>query len=129
MNKESKGGNGIDIMERLNILISSDFINEEEYMDLLKVLDIFRNKYGYDICEENGGMMITHMAAAFRRQRTGESVAPLSDKIVSGIEKSPHFSKAKIILDEITMHIKSSVCEKEGEYFLLHICSFLRSVQ
>ena len=115
----------MDIMKRINLLLDTQFINEEEHADLLTILEVFANRPGYEITEKTGGIMITHMAAAFRRNRVNESINPLSVDILCEIAASGHFEKASVILEEIKLKINNNICKDEEGYFLLHICTFI----
>ncbi len=114
----------MDIMMRVDTLLESEFSTEEDHADLCKVIAIFQERHGLAITEENAGIMITHMAAAFRRNRTGELIEPLADAFEE-VKESPHFPMATAIMDEIARQVSNEVSDNEREFFLLHICSLL----
>lgn len=118
----------MDIMERINILRDTEFSTEQEYKDLVSIVALFQEEFNISLTEENAGVMITHMAAAFRRNRTKESIDGLDPVVVEQMEASGEYSGAVEILREIQNTIENKVNAIEEEYFLLHISNFLEAM-
>ena len=114
----------MDIMTRVDTLLECDFSTPEDHDDLCKVIAVFQERHGFALTEENAGIMITHIAAAFRRNRTGEAIEPLADAFEE-VKESAHFPMATAIMDEIARQVINEVSDTEREFFLLHICSLL----
>lgn len=115
----------MNIMDRIDTLFSCGFSTESDYDDLCRIVDVFDKRCGIELTEENAGIMITHMASAFRRNRTDETVEPLDAKVFAEAMSSEAFPLAESIVDEIIGSISNAVSENEKEFFLIHICSLL----
>ena len=115
----------MDIMTRINLLRESEFSTEEDYDDLCAIVRLFKEGYKIEVTEENGGFMITHMAAAFRRNRIGEEILPLDEAVWEDVTETPEFALAGEIIKAIEAQITNPISEKERKFFFLHICSVL----
>lgn len=115
----------MDIMERINMLKQCGFSTEEDHADLCEIVRIFTDEYNIPITEENAGVMITHIAAAFKRNRTGEKVEPLDREVYKEAVQSEEYMTANEIMDKIVSAISGEVSETEREFFIVHICMLL----
>lgn len=72
--------------------------------------------------------MITHIAAAFGRNSSGEGIEPLSKAAVAGLQEDDNYVQASKILEEVCNSITNRLSEMEQEFVLLHLCSLLYSI-
>ena len=115
----------MDIMNRIKLLHESGFSTREDYEDLCKIVSIFNEEYNIWLTEENSGIMITHIAAAFSRNKTGEEISPLGIDSWAEIEGLPQFKLADEIIYKIESEITNEISENERKFFFLHICTLL----
>lgn len=120
-----KGLPSLDIMTRIDLLFECGFSTKEDYDDLCKIVAIFKDRCNIALTEENGGIMITHIAAAFKRNQSGEEISPLRDSVFEDVKDSPQFALASELVEEIESQITNTISEKERKFFFLHICTVL----
>lgn len=117
----------MDIMDRINLMKECALIDETAYADLLSIVKIFRDDFQFDLTEENGGIMITHIGAAIKRLKAGEKIEPLDREILNQTEEEPACPTARKILDKIRKETISCFPPAEEEFLLVHICNTLEA--
>lgn len=117
----------MDITNRLEMLRECGIADDIAYKDLLNIIDVV-NDFGIVITEENGGAMITHFAAAFKRTKTGETIPPISQVALDELKKDSFYSKCLEILKSIQAVSKNQFNSLEQDFALLHICTLLYSI-
>ncbi|MFZ2539480.1 MAG: hypothetical protein WAX04_11335 [Oscillospiraceae bacterium] len=118
----------MDIMERINILKECDIADEVAHSDLAKMVELLGEQFGITLTEENAGVMVTHFAAAFKRNRTGETVEPLAQVAVEGLQEDLSYQKACTIFTAISDKIENTFSKEEQQFALLHLCTLLSEI-
>ena len=118
----------MDIMERIGLLKEYNIADQTAYDDLVAIIKLIRERFGILLTEENAGVMITHIAAAFGRNRSGESVNPLVEAAVRELREHPCHSQAAEMLEALQGVITNELNEIEREFVLLHLCNLLYSI-
>lgn len=116
----------MDIMERVELLKSCELVNEKGYKDLLAIIQVFHEQ-GIRLTEENGGMMITHIAAAFKRVDDKEKVEPLDPLVVEALQEESIYEQAVGIIQAVKRSICYVLSEDEYAFILVHIARVLES--
>jgi transcriptional antiterminator len=111
---------------RLNILKDAGQISEETFEALKRVIDIFRNKYGIVLTEENGAMLITHLSVAFERIKKGEIIEGIESEIYNEIRNHQEFNKAKEMIGQIMGVANTEIPESEETFIMMHLCTLLQ---
>ncbi|TCL60121.1 hypothetical protein EDD76_103314 [Kineothrix alysoides] len=117
----------MDIMERINIMKDYDLIDQIIYNDLAAIIDVFKES-GILLNEENAGIMITHIASAFIRNKTKEKIESLDREIIKDMQNDPMFDEACRIFCMIKSRIQNHFNEIEREFALVHICTVLNNM-
>lgn len=113
------------IKEKLEILVTSEVIDEETRQYVLKVLDyLLDNNMINEIAESD--VFLTHLAMADTRRKKNEAVASLDDFILSEITADSKFSDAKELWENIEEMATKNFEEAELDYFYLHIINLLK---
>ncbi|MFV0343420.1 MAG: PRD domain-containing protein [Anaerocolumna sp.] len=115
----------MDLMERVRILKEYNMMNEVAYKDILFIIKMVEEEYHITLTEENAGIMITHICAAFRRNELGEEIDPLHRSVFEEIKESKDYQKAEQIIESMIAGIENQLSQNEREYFLIHICNLL----
>lgn len=115
----------MELTERIGLLKEYGMMDETAFEDIQSIIHLFQEKYGIELKEENAGIMITHMSAAFHRNVTGEEIDALDAGILEEILQLAEYAKAEQMLEAIVSGIKNELSQKEREYFLVHICNLL----
>lgn len=117
----------MDIMDRINLMKECSLVDDAAYADLVSIVKVFREDFRFDLTEENGGVMITHIGAAIKRLKTGEKVDPLDREVLSQAVEEPVYPTAQKILDRIREQTVSRLPSAEEEFLLVHICNTLET--
>lgn len=117
----------MDIMDRINLMKECGLVDDAAYADLINIVRVFREDFQFEITEENGGVMITHIGAAIHRQKTGEKVEPLDREILEQAGNEPVYWTAQKILERIRQTTPTRLPPEEEEFLLVHICNTLQT--
>jgi transcriptional regulatory protein LevR len=117
----------MDIMERINVMKDCDLIDDLGYQDLLTVKRILSQDFQFDLTEENGGVMITHLGAAIKRLKTGETVEPLDPEVLIQAKEEPAYQTAVKILTQLKKVMVHVLPQVEEDFMLVHICNTLET--
>lgn len=113
------------IKEKLEILVSSEVIDEETRQYILQVLEyLLENNIINEVAQSD--VFLTHLAMADTRRKKNEAVASLDDFILSEITTDPKFSDAKDLWVSIEEMATKNFEEAELDYFYLHIINLLK---
>ncbi|MEM1483594.1 hypothetical protein V6615_01825 [Oscillospiraceae bacterium PP1C4] len=118
----------MDIMERINILKGCGITDETAHSDLVNMVQLMKEQFDITLTEENAGVMVTHFAAAFKRNRTGETVEPLAEVAVESLQEDPSYDKACTIFAAISDKIENIFSKDEQLFALLHLCTLINEI-
>lgn len=118
----------MSIMPRIDLIKEYGLADSMAYDDLVTIVGLMDSRFGITLTEDNAGVMITHIAAAFQRNTTGEAISPLVPEVVEGLRSDESYVKACEILDVICSTIKNPLSEAERDFVLLHLCSLVYTV-
>lgn len=118
----------MDFTERLELYQEGGMITATEAQAILRIADMFREKYGIVLCEENAGTFIAHLCAAYARIRTGEPVEPLMPEVFEEVQEMPTYERSLEMLDNVEAMMGVSLAQEERPYLLVHINSVLEKL-
>jgi len=111
----------MDLTERLNILLESGQITELVYNKLLKMIKAFPIKFGIELTEENGAMMITHIAQAIMRVEKGEKINEPDPLIIEQLKNEGQYMKMSDIYDKTCLLLEMDFPAYEKWFVLVHL--------
>lgn len=114
-----------DIMDRIDLFQELGMITFDDKQDLLVLVDILQTELKIKITEENGGILVTHVAAMFKRNKTGEDVGALDESVIKELVENEFYKESTEVLETIILKIENEVSELEKNYLLLHLCTLL----
>lgn len=83
--------------QRLEILQQSEFFDESGRRDLDAMIRVLAGKYGLPRNDETLGVLVTHVAAALKRQKDGEEINPIDAGVLQDVRSSDVYPEAKKI--------------------------------
>lgn len=118
-----KEGKEMDFNERLKMYLEGEFIDENDVNNINKVIKMFGDDYKIKLSEENAGMFIAHLCAAYSRTHNNEKIDDLTYDMLDEIKMSPLYEKAL----EISMKINDiyPLDKIEKNYLILHLNNLL----
>ena len=107
---------------RLNILKSSNVIDDEIYEKLIKLLNYLRNDWNIILTEDNGSMLITHLSMALKRIKEGENVNKIDEEVYNYALKSDKLEAVKKIYNGIVENVFiEDLPEEEKKYIYVNL--------
>ena len=119
----------MDFTERLELYQEGGMINADDVKDVLAVVDMFKEKYGIQLCEENADTFVAHLCAAFGRNATGEPVEPLMEEAFAEVKALDTYPLAVEMLESIKGVIHNTLNQTEQEYVLLHLNNLIEKLK
>lgn len=119
----------MDFEERLQLYTEGGMINDNDVNVVHEIIAMFEKEYGIVLTEENAGMFIAHLCAAFGRNVSKEKIPPVSKDMMQELVTLESYPKSLEILDRLRQITKGSLNSTEEEYALLHINNLLATVK
>ena len=113
----------MDLSFRLGLLKDGGQIDQETYEKLLKVPEIVKDRWGIELLEENGAMLITHMSAALMRVKRGEAVSPMEEEIILQLRGEKDYESSQCLLRILEEELEINLPEEEKEFIIMHLCT------
>lgn len=107
---------------RLGILKDAGQIDEEVYINVIKVISIFHDRWSIDLKEENGAMFITHLCIALQRVKNNCSVEKIDEELYKDIKQNQYFETSEKALCNIKSEMNMDIPEGEKSFLLMHLC-------
>lgn len=115
----------MDFTERLELYQEGGMIDETDAKDVLAIVEMYRQRYNIELCEENADTFVAHLCAAFSRNHTHEPVEPLMKEVFDQVRELETYPLSLEMLENIKSVIHSPLNETEQEYVLMHINNLL----
>ena len=119
----------MDFEERLQLYTEGGMINDNDVKVVHEIIEMFEKEYGIVLTEENAGMFIAHLCAAFGRNVSKEKIPPVSKDMMQELVTLESYPKSLEILDRLRQITNGSLNSTEEEYALLHINNLLATVK
>ncbi|MBR5289966.1 MAG: PRD domain-containing protein [Erysipelotrichaceae bacterium] len=116
----------MDFTERLEMFLEGEMITVDDVRNVNNILDMFKEKYGVTLTEENASTFVSHVCAAFYRYSAGEEIDPLPEEVVSEIASQPTYELSVEVFENIMKVIEKPFSEVERGYVLLHINNLIQ---
>lgn len=111
----------MDFTERLEMFLEGEMITEDDVRNINNMLDMFKEKYGVTLTEENAATFVSHVCAAFYRYSAGEEIDPLPQELVDQVASLETYELSLEVYDNIMKVIEKPFSDVERGYVLLHI--------
>lgn len=114
------------IQQRLAILEAGDQLDANIKQVVIDGIKLIEDKFDILINEENGSMLVTHLAMALMRIKRGEDVEGLSEVALEEVRSQPHYDWCLEFCQWLEEQANLDIPEGEKGYIALHICSLLK---
>lgn len=111
--------------QRLEILQQSGFFDESGRRDLDAMIRVLTGKYGFPRNDETLGVLVTHVAAALKRQKDGEEINPIDAGVLQDVRSSDVYPEAKKIQADVVDAMEHKLPEAEKDFILVHVGGLL----
>jgi transcriptional regulatory protein LevR len=114
-----------ELDQRIDVLQQSGFVDEIGREDLEKLVKVLTQDYGFPHSDELLGVLVTHVAAALKRQRDGEVINPIEGDILEDVISSKVYPEAREIKDKIVASMTNQLSRDEENFILVHVGGML----
>lgn len=114
-----------EVFERIEILKQAGFVDENDAESLKNVVALIEYECGPAESDEHIGIIITHIAAALKRNVEEEEIAPINQQALEEVYASPVFPKANRIANDINDMFAERLSKDEFGFVLVHIAGLL----
>ena len=114
-----------DLEQRIEILQQSGFFDESGRRDLDAMIRVLAGKYGFPRNDETLGVLVTHVAAALKRQKDGEEINPIDAGVLQDVRSSDVYPEAKKIQTDVVDAMEHKLPEAEKDFILVHVGGLL----
>ena len=70
-------------------------------------------------------MLVTHVAAALKRQKDGEEIDPIDAGVLEDVKSSEVYPEAKKIQEDVIAAMEHKLPEDEKDFILVHVGGLL----
>lgn len=120
---------GIDMDEmldlRLKLLEESGEIDSSIRNAVINFIKHIEDKYFIEVVEENGGMLVTHLAMAFSRIRRGEEIEDIDEEIFKEVKETEIYKELPDCYKLIEEQLDIFIPQTEKDYIALHVCTLI----
>ncbi len=110
------------LKQRLEILRNSNVIDEHIYVQLMNFITRLKDKWKIELTEENGAMMVTHIAMALQRIKRGEAVNEIDENVYSEVLKSERIDEIRDIYADAQENVfTEEIPEEEKKYIYINL--------
>ena len=109
-------------MERLDILVEAELIDQETYEKVKKIVDEVSREFFLYLSTETGQMFITHVSMAIMRIKNNEATTNVENTIFEEIKESENFENALKFAEIIENIIEYEIPKNEKEYLVINGC-------
>jgi transcriptional regulatory protein LevR len=113
------------IKQRLDILKQADQITEKMELAITTLLEKLEDTYQLKVTEENGAMLVMHLAIALARIERGETVARMDEVVIDQIRGAKGFDELPEFLGDLEREMGWKIPAEEFEYIALHFCTMI----
>lgn len=116
-----------ELINRLNLLLKSGVLHEENMKTVLNMLNYLKEKYDLNLTEENSSMLVTHIAMYLERKNK-ESIEGLDIDSLNELKESKKYTLALQIIQNLEKDVLGPINDSEKTFILAHLINFLEGV-
>lgn len=100
-----------------------DFSIRKAVIDFIKNIE---KKYSIEVKEENGSMLVTHLAMALSRIKKGEEIESIDEEIFQEVKTMRIYSELPEYYKLLEEQLDISIPQSEKDYIALHVCTLIK---
>lgn len=113
------------LLVRLNLLVDAGEIDGAIKDAVIAFVKAVENRYSLAITEENGAMLVSHLAMALGRIRRGEKLEPIDSDIFAEVKEMPTYRELHELYVPLERSLEIRLPQAEKDYLALHLCALL----
>ncbi|MDR2772361.1 MAG: PRD domain-containing protein [Elusimicrobiota bacterium] len=111
-------------MERLKILLDNNVIDKETFDFMVVVFKKLTSKY--KLTEPSIEMIVTHLAMATQRIKSGQTINPLNEEIIKEVETENLYPQALEIYEDLLSASRVVFPQSEKVFIVTHLLNLIK---
>ena len=116
------------LMLRLNLLVDAGEIDETIRHSVVDFVNGIEDKYSLKITEENGSMLVSHLAMALGRIERREEIQTMDEELFTEVKETQTYKELDMFYDILEENLGSEIPESEKDFIALHLCTLIENV-
>ena len=110
---------------RLDLLEEAGEIDSSTKESVANFVKAIENKYFIKVTEENGSMLVTHLAMALSRIKKGKKIESINEELFEEVRKTKTYNKLPEHYKKIEDELNIIIPKEEKDYIALHVCTLI----
>ncbi|MBZ2175893.1 PRD domain-containing protein [Schnuerera sp. xch1] len=115
-----------NLMLRLNLLTDSGEIDESIKDVVIDFIERIEKNYSLKVTEENGSMLVSHLAMALGRIKRGEEIDAIDEEIFKEVKETEIYNEMPKYYSEIEGKLDIEIPQAEKDYIALHVSTLIQ---
>lgn len=115
------------LMLRLNLLVDSGEIDETIKDAVINFIKTIEKDYSIEIIEENGSMLVSHLAMALGRIKRGEEIQSIDEAIFKEVKETKTYRELDKYYSILEKDLNIQIPQVEKDYIALHLCTLIQN--
>ncbi len=115
------------LLFRLNLLVGAKEIDASIREALIAFVKTIEARYSLQITEDNGAMLVTHLAMALGRICRDEQLEPVDDDIFAEVREMPIYKELPALYQPLEKELQITLPQVERDYLALHLGALLEA--
>ncbi|WP_352404390.1 PRD domain-containing protein [Sporanaerobacter acetigenes] len=110
---------------RLDLLEGAGEIDSSIKESVVNFVKTIEDKYFIKVTEENGSMLVTHLAMALSRIKKGKKIESINEELFEEVRKTKTYNELPEYYKKIEDELNIIIPKEEKNYIALHVCTLI----
>lgn len=111
---------------RLNLLVDAGEIDESIKEAVTDFIEEIEEDFKVSVDEENGAMLVSHLAMALGRIKRGEEINAMDEEIFKEVREAPIYTKMPKYYSKVEGRLNITIPQSERDYIALHVSTLVQ---
>ncbi len=116
------------LMLRLNLLVDAGEIDDTIRCSVVEFVKSIEDKYSLKITEENGSMLVSHLAMALGRIKRGEEIQTMDEELFAEVKETKTYKELDMFYDTLEENLNIKIPQAEKDFIALHLCTLIANI-
>lgn len=113
---------------RLELLENSGEIDSNIRNAVVSFIKNIEDKYSIEVVEENGAMLVTHLAMALSRIKKGEEIDGVDEETFEEVKEMKVYDELPKFYKLMEEQLDIFIPQAEKDYIALHVCTLIKKL-
>ena len=117
------------LLFRLDLLVNAKEIDEAVRDAVIELVQAVEKRYSLTITEDNGAMLVSHLAMALGRIKRGEELEPIDEDIFAEVKQTQTYRELHELYLPLEKRLQITLHQTEKDFLALHLCALVEDVE